>query len=378
MCIMKHRQLFFYWRNVMKKTSSAIFALVIIASMMLTACAPAAPATPAEPAAPAAPTAPAAPAEATAVPVEPTAAPIALKLAAIFPGVITDADYNAMAYLGLEAVKTELGVETAFSESVAVPDVDRVMREYVDAGFNVIWTHGGQFVTQTLELAKSFPEVVFIAEGDDLPADMPTNVWFIERNFHIGFYGIGALAARATTSGKIAYIGGLTLPFSYSEVHAIKQAIADSGKTVEFTPIWAGDFNDPAKARQVADTMIAEGYDVLIGALNLGMQGVFEATKANTGAKVLVTAKYSDKSQFAPDNYITSLLYDFAGPLKDIVTKVQAGELGGYYPLGFDTGVKLQTPLMNVSETVVKEMDVVIADLISGKIVVVKDITEVK
>ncbi len=33
---------------------------------------------------------------------------------------------------------------------------------------------------------------------------------------------------------------------------------------------------------------------------------------------------------------------------------------------------------MNVSETVVKEMDVVIADLISGKIVVVKDITEVK
>lgn len=330
-----------------------VVIVLVLASMVLAACAPAAPAAPA--------------AEAP-----------AFKLAAIFPGVITDADYNAMAYLGIEAVKNEMGLETAYSESVAVPDVDRVMREYVDGGYNIIWTHGGQFVTQTIELAKSFPDVVFIAEGDDLPADLPANVWFVERNFHIGFYGIGALAARATTTGKIGYIGGLTLPFSYSEVHAIQQAIADSGKTVTFTPVWAGDFNDPSKARQVADTLIAEGYDVLIGALNLGMQGVFEAAKANTGSKILVTAKYSDKSQFAPDNYITSLLYDFSGPLKDIVAKVQAGEKGGYYPLGFDTGVKLQTPLTNVPDSVAAEMEAVIADLVSGKIQVVKDISEVK
>ncbi len=333
----------------MKKASYLLFALVVISAMVLTACAPAA-----------------------------VQQPKGLKLAAIFPGVITDADYNSMAYLGTEAVKKDLGVETAYSESVAVPDIDRVMREYVDGGFNIIWTHGGQFVNQTLELAKSFPDVVFIAEGDAKPEAMPANVWFIDRNFHVGFYGIGALAARATTTGKIGYIGGLTLPFSYAEVHAMKQAIADSGKTVEFKPVWAGDFNDPAKSRQVADAMIAEGVDVIVGSLNLGMQGVFESVKANSGTKVLVTAKYSDKAQFAPDNYITSLIYDFSGPLKDIVTKVQAGEKGGYYPLGFDTGVKLQTPLKNVPASVSTEMDAVIADLVSGKIQVVKDVNPVE
>jgi len=334
----------------MKKASYVLFALVVVFAMVLTACGPTA------------------------------AAPQtkALKLAAIFPGVITDADYNSMAYLGTEAVKKDLGVETAYSESVAVPDIDRVMREYVDGGYNIVWTHGGQFVTQTLELAKQFPEVVFIAEGDAKPEDMPANVWFIDRNFHVGFYGIGALAARSTTTGKIGYIGGLTLPFSYAEVHAMQQAIADSGKDVEFKYVWAGDFNDPAKSRQVADAMIAEGVDVLVGSLNLGMQGVFESVKANSGTKVLVTAKYSDKSQFAPDNYITSLIYDFAGPLKEIVTKVQAGEKGGYYPLGFDTGVKLQTPLQNIPATVTTEMDAVIADLVSGKIQVVKDVNPIE
>jgi basic membrane protein A len=301
-----------------------------------------------------------------------------LKLAAIFPGVITDADYNSMGYLGAQAAQKDLGIEMVYSESVAVPDIDRVMREYLDSGANIIWTHGSQFVKQTIDLAKQFPDDVFIAEGDGKPDDLPANVWFIDRNFQVGFYGIGALAARSTTTGKIGYIGGLTLPFSYSEVHAMQQAIKDSGKNVELKAVWAGDFNDPAKARQVADAMIADGCDVIVGSLNLGMQGVFESVKANTGSKVLVTAKYSDKSQFAPDNYITSLLYDFNGPMTDIVKKIQAGTKGGYYPLGFDTGVKLQTPLKNVPDSVGTDMDAVIKDLIAGKIQVERNLDPIK
>ena len=335
----------------MKRKFYSLFAVLAVVALLLAACAPAATPTPAKP---------------------------AYKLAAIFPGVISDSDYNTLGYLGAQAVQKDLGLEMAYSELVAVPDIDRVMREYVDQGFNIVWTHGSQFVNQTLELAKAFPDVIFIAEGDAKPENLGANVWFIDRNFHIGFYGIGALAARITKTGKIGYIGGLTLPFSYAEVHAMQQAIANSGKTVEFKPVWAGDFNDPAKSRQVADTMIAEGYDVLVGSLNNGMLGVFEGAKASTGEKILVTAKYTDKTSIAPDNYVTSLLYDFVKPMKDIVGKIQAGEKGGYYPLGFDTGVSIQTPLKNVDPAVETEMEAVIADLISGKIQVVKDNTEIK
>lgn len=299
------------------------------------------------------------------------------KLAAIFPGVITDADYNTLAYVGISELQKATGVQTAYSESVAVPDVDRVMREYIDGGYNIIWTHGGQFLTQTVELAKQFPDVIFIGEGDAPVADAPANLWMIDRNFHVGFYGIGALAAKATQTGKIGYLGGLALPFSYAEVHAVQQAVKDLGLDVEVKAVWAGDFNDPTKARQVADALIAEGCDVIMGSLNLGMFGLFEAVKASP-TKVLVTAKYTDKSTYAPENYMTSLLYDFAGPLKDIYAKIQAGETGGYYPLGFATGVALQTPLKNVSPQIQAEMDTLLADLRAGKIEVVKDTSEIK
>ena len=172
-------------------------------------------------------------------------------------------------------------------------------------------------------------------------------------------------------------MGGLTLPFSYAEAHAVQQAVADSGLDVEVKMVWAGDFNDPTKARQVADALIAEGCDVIMGSLNLGMFGLFEAVKASPD-KVLVTAKYTDKSSYAPENYITAFIYDFTIPLKAIYDSVVAGELGGYYPLGFDTGALIQTPLQNVDASVATEVEAIIADVVSGKITVVKDTSEIK
>ncbi len=357
----------------MKKKVLVLVSVVLVMSMLLAACAKAteAPA-PVETEAPVAP--------ATEAPAAATEAPAAkeYKLAAIFPGVITDNDYNTLAYVGMTEAQKKLGIEAAYSESVAVPDVDRVMREYVDAGYNIIWTHGGQFVNQTVELAKVFPEVVFIAEGDNKIEDAPANLWMIDRNFNVGFYGIGATAALATKTGKIAYIGGQALPFSYQEVHAIQQAIADLGVNVIFTPVWSSDFNDPTKARQLTDALIADGNDVIMSSVNLGMVGVFEAAKAATDKKVLITAKYTDKTSFGAENYLTSLLYDFAGPLEEIVTKIEAGETGGYYPLGFATGVKLQTPIQNVDPAVAAQIEEIIGKVMDGTITVVKDSTEVK
>ncbi|MCB0033820.1 MAG: BMP family protein [Anaerolineales bacterium] len=295
------------------------------------------------------------------------------KLAAIFPGTITDADYNTLGHVGITAVNETFGVEIAFSETVAVPDVDRVMREYIDDGSNIIFTHGGQFLNQTIELAKEFPEVSFIAEGDAQVADLPDNVWVIVRNMERGAYGAGVVAAKLSETGKIGYLGGLTLPFSYAEVHAIDQALADNGLTdVELVSVWAGDFNDPSTARELADTMIADDVDVIISSLNLGTLGVFEAA-SNAAGDVKVIAKYTDKSEFAPDVYVTSMLYDFAGPLEDIVGNIMAGARTGNYDLGFDTGIGLQLPLTNAPDELTGETEALMADLAAGNVEIVKN-----
>ena len=341
-----------------KQLYTAVFMLILL-SLLASACAPAA--TPAP----------------TTAAAKPTDVPKKWKMATLFPGVVTDADYNMLGWLGLTEVKGSLGVETAYSESVPVPDIDRAMREYIDQGYNIIWTHGSQFLSQTVELAKQTPNVVFIAEGDSEVKDPPTNLWLIDRNFHLGYYVIGAIAAKATKTGKIGYIGGQTLPFSYAEVHAVQQAIKDLGAKVEFKMVWSGDFNDPTKARQLAEAMINDGVDVLICSVNLGAFGVFEAAKAK-GESILVTAKYMDKTNFAPKNYVTSLIYDFKGPMTEIVKRIQQGEKGAYYPLGFATGVNIQLPLLNVPKELQSSIETIMADVKSGKIQVVKNTDKVQ
>src|SRR5690349_16928080 len=126
------------------------------------------------------------------------------KIAAVFSGVTTDADYTFLGLQALQSAEKEFGAQTTYSESVAVPDAERVIREYIADGNTVVWTHGSQFYDATVKVAKETPDVTFIAEQDTQPADVPKNVWVLDRNFHLAFYPLGVLAAASTKSGKIA------------------------------------------------------------------------------------------------------------------------------------------------------------------------------
>jgi basic membrane protein A len=299
-----------------------------------------------------------------------------VRIAAIFSGPTTDADYNA---LGLEALKAaeKDGAEVSYSESVAVPDIERVLQEYVADGFNVIWTHGSQFYEATSKIAKQNPDVRFIGEFDGEPAGQPENVWVIDRNFHTVFYPLGVLATNLTTSGKVGYLGGLSLPFSYSEVHAVEQAISDSGKDVELTPVWSGDFNDTVKAQQLTSQLISGGADVVVTSLNLGVVGAFKAVNDTDPGSAWVTVKYTDKSQNGPEHYAATVLYDFVHPLTEILADIDKGTTKGHYVIGFGQGASVDVG-DNVPAEVKAEVEKAVAGISDGSIEVALDQSEVK
>lgn len=299
-----------------------------------------------------------------------------LKVAAIFSGPTTDADYNA---LGLEALKTaeKDGAEISYSESVAVPDIERVLQEYVADGYNVIWTHGSQFYEATAKIAAQSPDVNFIGEFDGEPEGQPENVWVIDRNFHTVFYPIGALAASVSKSGKVGYLGGLSLPFSFAEVHAVQQAFQDSGKSVSLKPVWSGDFNDTVKAQQLTSQLISGGNDVVITSLNLGVVGAFKAVNDTDPGSAWLTVKYTDKSQNGPDHYAATVLYDFNDPLKEILASIGDDTTTGHYVIGFGKGASVE-----VGDKVPAEakdaVDKAVAGITDGSIKVALDQSEVK
>ena len=299
-----------------------------------------------------------------------------LKVAAVFSGPTTDADYNALGLQALKEVESG-GGEIAYSESVAPPDIERVLQEYVADGYNVIWTHGSQFYEATAKIATQNPDVNFIGEFDGQPADQPANVWIIDRNFHTVFYPLGALAANLSQTGNVAYLGGLSLPFSFSEVHAVEQAFADSGKDVSLKPVWTGDFNDTVKAQQLTSQLLSSGNDVILTSLNLGAIGAFKAISTTPVGETWLTVKYTDKSQNGPEHYAATVLYDFVQPFNEVMSKIESGETTGHYLIGFGQGASVAIG-DNVPDEARAAAEAAVSGIADGSITVELDVSEVK
>ena len=297
-----------------------------------------------------------------------------IKIATVMPGTIQDGEYN---WLGAEAMKAAAKTgfyETAYSEKVTVPDVARVMREYIASGHRIIWAHGAQFNNAVFSLADANPEVSFIIETEPRPAanTVKPNVWYLDRNRHTGFYLMGVVASMVTKAQKIGYIGGVPLPFYWSELNATRQALKDNNSKATISAIVVGDFNDPVKAKQSAEVLIAAGCDVLISQLSLGNTGVIQAVKEAKN-KVLLTTSFTSRKDQLPNGYLTADLYDFSKPITDIAEQVRKGSKGGYYLMEYGPGKARSTemPIVNVDAKVNERVQQTIRDIVSGKVTVV-------
>jgi basic membrane protein A len=297
------------------------------------------------------------------------------KLAAVMAAPIQDADYGTLAYEAIMFIKKKYGIEVAYSEKTQVPDAERVYREYIDEGYNILWLHGGQWSAPAVKIADEFPQVTFIGEVDDVPKNIKPNFWYIDRNYYLGFYPLGYLASLTTKTGKIGYIGGLDLPFAKGEVNAVKQALRDFGSKAELHYVFTGDFNDTLKARQAAEGLIDKNVDVILSALNMGNFGLFPAV-LESKKHVYVCTSHTDKKAFAPAHYLTSDLYNYKQPLDYVVGKIMQGEKTGVISLeyGPNKGIWTQFPISNVSEGINNKVRKLANDIAAGRVNIIKKV----
>lgn len=296
--------------------------------------------------------------------------------ALILPGPIQDADYNAIAYEGLGQLESDFGVTTQYSEQVAVADAERVAREYIDSGATMVAFHGGQFLTIAADLAGEFPDTVFIAESSGQMADQPDNVWNIAREFAPGFYIQGAHAALMTESNTIAFLGGIDIPDYKAGANAMFAGARSVNPDVELLFNFTGDQNDAVTGRQSADALIGQGADVLVLGLNNAIYGVAEASAA-AGSTVYMTSSFTDKVSIAPDTFLESSLWDFAGAFSQAIEGIQAGETSGVIPMNPQSGLITLGELYNTPDDVATQVNDLWDEIVAGEVEVPVEIDEV-
>jgi basic membrane protein A len=289
-------------------------------------------------------------------------------LAMLLPGPIQDADYNAVAYEALQTIAEEGGIETAYSENVAVVDAERVAREYITDGFPIVAFHGGQYLTIATQLATQFPDTQFIVESSGELAEQPENVWNIGRLFYPGYYVLGSLAASASQTGNVAFLGGIDIPDYKAGANAFfagtRSVRPDIGLQFTFT----GDQNDAVKGRQAAGALIDGGADVLVLGVNNAIFGVAEAAMAASNP-VKLTGLYTDKSSIAPELFMTSMVFDFTGAYQDVLDQVADGQRSGYHEMRPGSGVSL-SEIRNVDQATKTTAQQVFEQVASGEVTV--------
>jgi basic membrane protein A len=287
------------------------------------------------------------------------------KMAMILPGTIQDADFNTLGYVALQDVGKSLGVEVSHSENVAVADAERVSREYIASGHDIVAYHGGQFITIMQKLSAQFPKVVFVQEASGRVPNTPANVWIIGRKYYQGYYALGALAALSTRTNKVGFVGGVRIPDVISSTNAVLTAMKEYNPKAELIYPFIGDFNDPVKARQTAEAQLAANADFLVTFVNLGVYGVAEAVKASPKG-ALITTLYTEKWDSAPRHMSVSLLFDFAKPYREVVSRILKGENAGYYEMRPGSGFEL-SEIRHVPPEVATKVKALFRDIAAGK-----------
>ncbi len=257
----------------------------------------------------------------------------ALQVALVMTGPINDQGWNASAYAGLTKIEEELGAEVAFTESVAAADLEEVYRGYADIGYDIIIGHGFEFGDVATAVGPDYPETFFLVTSSDISQE-PNVAGLQNRNDQQGFLA-GAVAAQQSQSGVVGAIGGGEIPSIMAFIQGFEQGAQYVNPDVPVLTNFTGDFNDPAPAKQLAASMIAEGADVLSHSANAAGLGVFEAVE-EAGEGVWMIGGISDQYEVLPEQTITSALSNLSDAMVVAVELYQNGEIE---PIGYQFGV---------------------------------------
>jgi basic membrane protein A and related proteins len=262
-------------------------------------------------AASAAPVASAAPAPAAAGP---------LKIGFVYSGPVGDAGWTYQHDLGRKMVEKEFGdkVKTVFVENVPESaDAERVIRQLVTDGCKMVFTTSFGFMEPTLKVAKDFPDIVFEhATGYKLAK----NVGVYQSKFYEGAYLLGIVAGKTTKSNTLGYVGSFSIPEVLRNVDAWTLGARSVNPKIKTKVIWINSWYDPPREKEAAESLVAQGADVLYQ--NTDSPAVVQTAEAKGLAAF---GQDSDMRKYGPKAELSANTVNWGGYYVKKVKDVLAG-----------------------------------------------------
>jgi basic membrane protein A and related proteins len=230
------------------------------------------------------------------------------KVAFVYVGPIGDHGWSYQHHQGLLAVKKEFGdkVETTFVENVPEgPDAERVIDQLAAAGNNLIFTTSFGFMNPTVKVAAKYPDIKFEHMTGFKRSD---NVATANIRFYEGRYIAGILAAKASKTGTIGYIGSFPIPEVVMGINATLLGAKTVNPNIKMKIIWVSTWFDPGKEADAAKALADQGVDIIMQHTDSPAPVKFAEER-----KLFAIGQASDMKAFGPNAILTSLVDDWNG-----------------------------------------------------------------
>jgi len=285
------------------------------------------------------------------------------KIAYIYIGPPGDLGYTYQHHQGYLDVEKTYGdkVEMTYIESVPEgPDAARVIRQYAQQGYDMIFTTSFGYMDPTLEVAQEFPEVIFEHCSGYKAADNMAN--YFGRMYQPRYLS-GIVAGANTESNVIGYVGAFPIPEVIRGLNAFTLGAQSVNPDVEVRVVWTNTWYDPVKEREAAVALLDAGADII------GQhQDTTEPQKAAAERGALSIGYDSDMAPFVGDSVLCSPVWDWGKYYVATVEDAMNGtwESHSYWGGMADGVVTLAGFSPKVEQSVIDQVKEVEASIIDG------------
>jgi basic membrane protein A len=217
-----------------------------------------------------------------------------------------DKSFNEAAFNGAQMWAAETGGTFKELEMQSEAQREQALRRLAESGANPVVMTGFAFGDVLNTVAPDFPDTKFAII--DMVVDQP-NVKSVVFTEDQGSYLVGMLAAMASKTGTVGFVGGMDIPlirrFGCGYAQGVKAVNPDATVILNMTGTTPAAWNDPVKGSELAKAQKSQGADVIYAAAGGTGIGVLQ-TAADEG--ILSIGVDSNQNYMHPGKVLTSML----------------------------------------------------------------------
>jgi len=217
-----------------------------------------------------------------------------------------DKSFNQSVYEGAEKFRQETDTVYEGVQLSTDSQPEQVLSSLAEEGFSPIIAVGYDQAEAMDKVAAEHPDLQFAII--DMVVDQPNVASVIFRE-HEGSYLVGILAAMASETGKVGFVGGMDIPlihrFACGFVGGVKSVNPDAIIPQDYIGTTSDAWRSPELGAELARAQLDQGVDVIYHAAGGSGVGVLEAA-AEAGK--LGIGVDSDQNGLFPNKVLTSML----------------------------------------------------------------------